>query len=248
MPNNPADWVIIAGSSGSLGHAILDHFVARGGPVLALDKRVERGGTRSADKSLLFRCVDLGSERETSETLESAIPQSMRIGLLVNVLGLIWNEPILRLRGARLQAHGADSWRRVIEANLTAPFIISTLVAARMARRGGGAIINFSSIAARGNIGQVAYSAAKAGIEGMTRAMAAELGQSGIRVNAIAPGFIDVESTHAALTEDQLTTIEERIPARRLGRSEEIIAAVDFLADNDYLNGVVLDVNGGLRL
>jgi 3-oxoacyl-[acyl-carrier protein] reductase len=154
----------------------------------------------------------------------------------------------LSLRGATWQPHGIDTWRQVIDANLTAPFVVASTVALRMARSGGGAVINFSSIAARGNIGQAAYSAAKAGIEGLTRSMAAELGPLGIRVNAIAPGFIDVPSTRAAVTDDQLASIADRTPARRLGSVEDVLAAVDFLAHSPFVTGIVLDLNGGFRL
>jgi 3-oxoacyl-[acyl-carrier protein] reductase len=167
---------------------------------------------------------------------------------LINAVGLIWNEPAVRLAGARLQAHSAKSWRRVIEANLTVPFLLASRVAARMARHGGGAIINFSSIAAVGNPGQVAYSAAKAGIEGLTRAMAAELGPLGIRVNAIAPGFIDVASTANALDPQKLSEYISRTPVKRLGRVEDLIEVIELLRTSSFINGVVLSVDGGLRL
>jgi len=117
-----------------------------------------------------------------------------------------------------------------------------------MARSGGGSIINFSSIAARGNAGQVAYSAAKAGIEGMTRALAQELGPLGVRVNAIAPGFIDVASTRAALKPEVLDQYAKRTPVKRMGTVDEIVAAVESLHGNGFLNGVVLEIDGGLRL
>src|SRR5262249_1930693 len=139
-------------------------------------------------------------------------------------------------------------WRRVIEANLTAPFIAASLVAARMARTGGGAIVNFSSIASGGNAGQSAYSAAKAGIEGLTRTMAAELGPFGIRVNAVALGFIDVPTTHAALPESQAKNLAARTPLGRFGQIYEVIGAVQFLAENSFTTGAVLRIDGGLRL
>jgi len=248
MADRNLDWVIVAGANGSIGRAIFERFVARQVPVLALDRDVDRLTTNTGDARVVIRSVDLTAEAEVKEVLDSAIPRTERIGLLVNAVGLIWNEPILKLRGASLHTHGTESWRKVIEANLTAPFILASLVAARMARKGGGAIINFSSIASRGNVGQAAYSAAKSGIEGLTRAMAAELGQVGVRVNAIAPGFVDVPSTHQAMSDEQLKGIVEHTPVRRLGRCEELMDAVDFLAANAFVNGAVLDVNGGLRL
>src|SRR5207237_858823 len=113
-------------------------------------------------------------------------------------------------------------------------------VAARMVRRGGGAIINFSSIAARGNAGQPAYSAAKAGIEGLTRTMAAELGAFGVRVNAVALGFIDVSTTRAAVAQERLQHYAKETPLGRLGGAQEVIEAVELLASNAFANGAIL--------
>ena len=237
-------WAIVAGGEGSLGRPIVEHLAVSGWRVLSLD----RAETRAPRADVITRAVDVTEPSAVERVLDEAIPRRDPIGLLVNAVGLIWNEPLLSMRGTALQAHGLDSWRRVIDANLTAPFVLASSVVRRMARTGGGAVVNFSSIAARGNAGQAAYSAAKAGLEGLTRAMAVELGPMGIRVNAIAPGFIDVPSTRAALTPDQLSAIGDRTPSRRLGDVSDIIAAVDFLAVSAFVTGVVLDVNGGCRL
>jgi 3-oxoacyl-[acyl-carrier protein] reductase len=241
----PADrWAVVAGASGSLGRPLAEHLAASGWRVLALD----RDAPAAPLANVVTRSVDVSEPAAVELALDSVIAGRDPIGLLVNALGLIWNEPVLSLRGASLRSHDLDSWRRVIEANLTAPFVLASGVARRMARTGGGAVVNFSSIAARGNAGQAAYSAAKAGIEGLTRAMANELGPMGIRVNAIAPGFIDVASTRKALTPDQLSAIGDRTPLRRLGQVSEILTAVDFLAANAFVTGVVLDLSGGCRL
>ncbi len=244
MLNSDSDWVIVSGAGGSIGSGIVERFLERDRPVLALDISDEGGGDKPG---LVKRAVDLTSEADVDAVLEDSIPPGERVSLLVNAVGLIWNEPVVSLRGATFKPHLLENWRRVIEANLTAPFVIASHVAARMARK-GGAIINFSSISAHGNVGQAAYSAAKAGIEGLTRAMACELGRFGIRVNAIAPGFIDVPSTHAALSEDQRHALTEQTPLRRLGQLDEVMNAVDFLAGNEFVNGAVLDLNGGLRI
>jgi 3-oxoacyl-[acyl-carrier protein] reductase len=247
MRAEAGDWVVVAGGGGALGREFVRYYASEGRPVLSLDcadpHPAEASGAR-----IQRRAVDLTSPAEVTAALTDAVPRSDRIALLVNAVGLIWNEPVLSLRGASFQPHDIGSWRRVLDANLTAAFVIASHVAARMVRRGGGAIVNFSSITARGNTGQAAYSAAKAGIDGMTRTMAAELGPFGVRVNAVAPGFIDVASTRDALREEQLTVIARDTPLRRLGKVDEVIDAVRFLADNDFVTGVVLDVNGGLRL
>src|SRR5438270_536651 len=161
MPNLEPNWVIVSGANGSIGSALADHFLARGGPVLGLDR--EFGGPTQPGEwpRYVKRAVDLTCEAGVSAVLDEAIPESRAIGLLVNTVGLIWNEPVVALRGARFQPHSVENWRRVIEANLTAPFVLASRVAVRMARRGGGAIVHFSSVAGRGNPGQAAYGAAK---------------------------------------------------------------------------------------
>jgi 3-oxoacyl-[acyl-carrier protein] reductase len=240
-------WAVVAGGRGSLGRPIAEHLADRGWHVLSLDRTADTAAD-PARPTLVARTIDASDAGAVEQALAAAIPSGEPIALLVNAVGLIWNEPILTLRGASFHAHGVESWREAIEANLTTPFIVASRVAMRMARSGGGAIVNFSSVTARGNPGQAAYGAAKAGIEGLTRAMAAELGPLGIRVNAIAPGFIDVASTRAALQPSQLSQIVDRTPSRRLGTVQEVIGAIEFLASNTFVNGVVLDVNGGLRI
>ncbi len=235
--------MVVTGGGGSLGAALADHF-ARTRSVLSLDLGAARP---DASGNVTSRQVDLLDDAALGAALDECIPRSDRIALLVNAVGQIWNEPVVALRGGRFQAHAMSSWRRILDANLTAPFAAAAQVSLRMARSGGGAIVFFSSISGRGNPGQAAYSAAKAGIEGLTRTMAAELGPLNIRVNAVAPGFFDVPSTRAALTDQQITDLASRTPLRKLGTLDDLISTVEFLATNAFITGAVIDVNGGLR-
>lgn len=239
-------WVIVSGAGGAIGRAVAAHFAAKGGPVLALDRKFDHAPP--SPSRLVARALDLADEAEVRQVLAEAIPANEPIALLVNAVGLIWNEPTLAFKGAKLVTHGLGSWRDVIDANLTAPFVVATHVAARMARRGGGAIVNFSSIASEGNAGQPAYSAAKAGVEGLTRTMAIELGPLGIRVNALALGFIDVATTREAVTDERLQAHAQRTPVGRLGQVGDVIGAIEFLADNSFANGAIVRLDGGLRL
>jgi 3-oxoacyl-[acyl-carrier protein] reductase len=243
----PSGRVIIAGAAGALGAALTTYFLAAERPVLALDRDAAALARFPANSFLTVCCADLADPMAVDEAL-AKLPRDEKIALLVNVVGLIWNEPLLSFKGAKLVRHDIDNWRRAIDANLTAPFVVTAGVAARMARGGGGSIVNFSSVAARGNPGQPAYSAAKAGIEGLTRALAQELGPLGIRVNAIAPGFIDVPTTRNSLSNERLTHNVSRTPLNRLGRIEEIADAVAALEANAFMTGVVLPVDGGVRL
>jgi 3-oxoacyl-[acyl-carrier protein] reductase len=238
-------WVVVSGAGGLLGRTLVSHFAARGSRVLALDRKFD---VAAALPGVTARSVDLLIEAEVRQALADTIPASESIALLINAAGLIWNEPILALRGAKFAAHGLESWRSVIDANLTAPFVAATQVAARMVRRGGGSIVNFSSIASEGNAGQAAYGAAKAGIEGLTRTMAIELGPLGVRVNALALGFIDVATTRNALTDERLQAYVQKTPLGRLGQVADVISAIEFLAANSFANGTIVKLDGGLRL
>jgi 3-oxoacyl-[acyl-carrier protein] reductase len=240
------EWIVITGAAGAIGSALVRHYLTRDRRVLALDRDVAVLADVAGD--FVARAVDLTDDTAVTTILDGVLAAADRVALVINAVGLIWNEPILALRGGAIAVHAAASWRRVVEANLTAPFIAASLLAARMARTGGGAIVNFSSIVSDGNAGQSAYSAAKAGIEGLTRTMAAELGPFGIRVNAVALGFIDAPTTRAALPEAQAKMLQSRTPLGRLGRINEVIGAIEYLAENSFTTGAVLRVDGGLRL
>jgi 3-oxoacyl-[acyl-carrier protein] reductase len=239
-------WVVVSGAGGALGRLLATHYGDQGRLVLALDRHFDSITTPS--ERIITRTVDLLAEADVRRTLAEALGPGDGISLLINAVGQIWNEPVLTLRGSKLSTHRIETWHSVIDANLTAPFVVATQVAARMVRRGGGAIVNFSSIASDGNVGQAAYSAAKAGIEGLTRAMAVELGALAVRVNAVALGFIDVGTTHLALTDARLEHYARQTPLGRLGRLEDVLSAVEFLASNTFVNGAIVKVDGGLRL
>ncbi|HEV7877732.1 SDR family oxidoreductase [Bradyrhizobium sp.] len=238
-------WVVISGAGGALGSALASHFASRGRRVLGLDRTFD--GAAPAP-GVMASTVDLLVEAEVRQALADIIQANEGIALLVNAVGLIWNEPVLALRGTKFATHSLETWRKVTDANLTAPFVVATQVAARMVRRGGGSIVNFSSIASRGNAGQAAYGAAKAGIEGLTRTMAVELGPLGVRVNAVALGFIDVPTTRTAVAEERLQAYARNTPLGRLGRVEDVIGAIEFLAANAFANGTIVKLDGGLRL
>lgn len=240
------EWIVITGASGAIGSACVRHYLARDRSVLALDRDV--AVLANVAGNCVARAVDLTDDAAVKAVLDGVLAAADRVALLINAVGLIWNEPVVALRGGAIAVHASASFRQVIEANLTAPFIAASLLAARMARTGGGAIVNFSSIASGGNAGQSAYAAAKAGIEGLTKTMAAELGPFGIRVNAVALGFIDVPTTRAALPEGQAKILQSRTPLGRLGEIDEVIGAVEYLAENSFTTGAVLRVDGGLRL
>jgi 3-oxoacyl-[acyl-carrier protein] reductase len=145
--------------------------------------------------------------------------------------------------------HDYNRFRDSIIVNLDSVFIMTSAVVEQMVlKRTKGCIVNISSICACGNEGQTAYSAAKAGVNAMTVTWSKELGRLGIRCNAVAPGFIGTDSTHAALRESTIKNIVSNTPLRRLGEASEVAHAVADLISNDFINGAVLHVNGGLTI
>jgi 3-oxoacyl-[acyl-carrier protein] reductase len=124
-------------------------------------------------------------------------------------------------------------------------YITSRMVERWVALRNKGVVISISSISARGNAGQSAYSAAKAGVNALTATWAKELGPLGHRFAAIAPGFLDTPSTRAALSEATITRLQQQIPLRKLGDVEHIYLSARHIIENDYINGAILDVDGG---
>lgn len=238
--------VIIAGGSGSLGSAIAESLAARGARVAVLDVREP---AEPLDAIALSLRADLADEDAIVGALDLVYAEFGKVHVLVNCAGLIHSESLVNMSNPERRRHATQTWHSVIRSNLTATFLLSAQVAERMAlSRTKGVIVNFSSIAARGNAGQTAYAAAKAGVEAMTTVWARELGPLGIRAVAIAPGFVSTPSTEAALAETTLADIKRRTPLMRLAKAAEIASTVAFAVENDFITGTTLAVDGGFIL
>lgn len=236
--------MLVAGGAGSLGATIVAAMIDRGAKVAVADSRPP-----SDANGAITEQVDLSDESDVARALDTIEGRIGKISVLINCAGLIHSEPFVSLTNPAQRRHSLETWNAVIRSNLTATFVVSAQVAERMAAsRTKGVIINFSSIAAAGNPGQTAYAAAKAGVEAMTTVWARELGPLGIRSVAIAPGFIGTASTHAALPESTVSDLKRRTPLLRLGKPAEIVSAVAFAIENDFVTGTTLAVNGGLVL
>lgn len=164
------------------------------------------------------------------------------IGVLVNNAGITQDQLAMRMKD--------EDWAAVIQTNLTSVFRLSRAVLRPMMKARQGRIINITSVVGSvGNPGQMNYSAAKAGVAGMTRSLAAEIGSRNVTVNCVAPGFIDTDMTKA-LSEEQHASLKQQIPLGRLGQPEDIANAVAFLAGPQaaYITGTTLHVNGGMYM
>lgn len=180
---------------------------------------------------------DVSNQAEVDENIAKIIEKYGRIDVLVNNAGITRDDLFIRM--------GEDKWNAVINTNLSSAFYVSKPVVKLMMKQRSGAIVNMSSVVGLyGNPGQANYSAAKAGLVGFTKSLAKELGSRGIRVNAVAPGFIATDMTK------DLGNVEEymkMIPLKRMGEAVDIAKTVKFLAlDADYITGQAIQVDGGL--
>ena len=179
---------------------------------------------------------DVSDQEAAAKGVDEVLAKFGRIDVLVNNAGITRDGLFMRM--------SAENWNAVINTNLSSAFYVSQPVVKVMMKQRSGAIVNMSSVVGvSGNAGQANYSAAKAGLIGLTKTLAKELGSRGIRVNAIAPGFINTDMTKDLDT----SKFMDFIPLKRLGEPEDIAKAVKFLAaDAQYVTGQVLEVDGGL--
>lgn len=179
---------------------------------------------------------DVSNKNECSSAIEQILKDFERVDVLTNNAGITRDGLFMRMN--------SENWEAVINTNLNSAFYITNAIIKTMVKQRSGCIINMSSIVGiMGNAGQANYSAAKAGLIGLTKSLAKELGSRNIRVNAIAPGFIQTDMTKNLETEK----IAEHIPLKRLGMPEDIAKTVKFLAeDGTYITGQVIGVDGGL--
>jgi len=180
---------------------------------------------------------------------EQVVSDFGRLDGLVNNAGITRDGLLIKFKdGELLSKLSLDQWQSVIDVNLTGVFLCGREAAAHMAQLGnGGVIINISSISRAGNVGQSNYSAAKSGVEAMAVTWAKELARYGIRTGAVAPGFINTEMV-AAMPDNAKAKIAGQVPLKRMGEPDEIARAVQFILENDYFSGRLIEVDGGLRL
>jgi 3-oxoacyl-[acyl-carrier protein] reductase len=235
---------LVTGASGGIGSAIARALHGQGAVVGLAGTRREALDALAAE--LGERCHVLPGDLRTAEgaekLAEDAEAAMERIDILVNNAGVTRDMLAVRMRD--------EDWQAVLDLNLTAGFRLARTTLRTMMRRRSGRIINITSIVGvTGNAGQANYAAAKAGMIGMSKALAAEVAPRGVTVNCVAPGFIDTPMTRA-LTDAQRERLLGAIPLGRLGMPPDVAACVVFLASDEaaYVTGQTLHVNGGMAM
>jgi len=246
--------ILITGAGRGLGAAMAKRLAARGGD-LALVDLDDRGlaAVRDACRALGVRAetysANVAAEKDVVAVFDRVVADFGRLDGSIANAGILRDGLLVKAKDGEVTGKlSLEQWQAVIDVNLTGVFLCGREAAERMIRGGkGGCIVNISSLSRAGNFGQSNYSAAKAGVAALTVVWAKELARHQIRVNAIAPGFIKTEMV-ASMKPEILEKMAAGIPAGRLGEPDEIAAAVEFIFTNDYLNGRVLEVDGGQRL
>ena len=239
--------MLITGIAGEIGRFIAEAFLDEGWCIFGLDLKPDQGFANRP--GVFYQQCDLSIAAAAAEAIDRFCAEHGPFDVVINCAGIIANSPLLSFSGGRLACHDPKLWDSVIVSSLSSAFYTTAYSVRHMvgaARK--GVVINISSICANGNPGQVAYSAAKAGLNGMTKALAKELGPLGIRVVGLAPGYFDTSSTRANVTPARLKDVQNAVPLKRLGKLEEIVTAIRFILTNEYLNGAIIPLDGGMVL
>lgn len=240
--------VIVTGGASGLGRSMVEHLLAKGAAVSVVD--VDASGLEVLEQRFPgIACIpcDVGDPVEVATAIDGYFQKFGAPDVLINNAGILHSEPLVRIGPQGVEKHAIDTWNRVLAADLSSVFYMAVCVAEKMLlTRTRGVLVNISSVSASGNAGQSAYSAAKAAVNALTATWAKELGPMGIRVVAVAPGFMSTESTRKVMSDSALQDVIRRIPLRRLGKPEEVAAAVLGVVENDYCHGKVFELDGGL--
>lgn len=235
---------LITGSSRGIGLAIAHHLAAKGHRVI-LNSRSPIAPEVLAqfdgyEQPVLQATGDISQFEVAKQLVDDLYDQGVQVDVLVNNAGITRDGLVMRM--------SEEDFNAVIQTNLNGCFNMCRHLTPRLLKQKGGRIINMTSVVGvMGNAGQVNYAASKAGMIGLTKSLAREVASRGITVNAIAPGFIETDMTDQ-LSDRVKEAMLGQIPLKRFGQVEHIAQTVDFLIDNDYITGQVIEVNGGLHI
>ncbi len=235
--------VLVTGASRGLGRATAKEFLARGASVAVNARTADRADAlaRELGASAFGVAGDLTDAKQARGLVQHTVERFGRLDVLVNNAAVAY--------ATRIPDIAEDEWRETLDVNLTAAFLCLQAAIPPMTAQKFGRIVNVSSTAGRSvsTLAGAHYTASKAGLIGLTRHAARELGPAGITVNAICPGLFDTELARANATDERIEALRRNFPVQRLGRPEEVAALICFVASEmaGYINGAALDINGG---
>ena len=238
---------IITGGTAGIGAATAIKFAQEGAKVIRWARNAERGNAfiekmKGMGLEAEFDAIDSSNYEAVCEAAKRVNDKYGKIDILINNAGITNDSTLKKMT--------IEQWQQVIDINLSGSFYCIKAITPYMLEKGYGRIVNASSVVALyGNFGQTNYVATKAGLIGMTKTLARELGKKGITVNAVAPGFIETDMV-AKMPENVLDGMRAKVPVGRLGQPEEIASAYLFLASEEaaYINGATLSVDGGMTI
>lgn len=241
--------VLITGGAAGIGRATAQRFAEEGAQVVICDLNESAGQQAALELGVAFYTVNVTSQAEVQAWVEAVFDRFGRIDVLVNNAGIVRDAQLVKFKdGEQVSQMTEADFDLVIAVNLKGVFNCTQAVAPHMIRQGRGVILNASSVVGLdGNFGQTNYVATKAGVIGMTKTWARELGRYGVRVNAVAPGFIATDII-SAMPEKIIATMQAHTPLGRMGEPRDIANAYLFLASDEaaFITGATLRVDGGL--
>lgn len=238
---------VITGGSNGIGKATADSFLNEGAKVIIWDISGEKGEAlaesyRTDGYDVFFQQVDTSNHEQVEAATQEAINRYGRIDILVNNAVITRDSTLLKME--------QSEWQQVIDVNLTGVYNCTRSIAPVMVENGSGVILNASSVVGLyGNFGQTNYSATKGGLVAMTKTLAKELGRKGVRVNAVAPGFILTDMVKA-MPENVLEKMASMVPLKELGKPEDVANLYTFLASDNarYISGATISIDGGITI
>lgn len=249
--------IVITGSGSGLGKAMALGFAKKGGNIVVSDINEQAiASTVSEIQTLGVKVIgipaNVAKEEDAVRLMEETVKQMGSLDVAVLNAGILRDGLLVKVDKETKKVKGKmslEQWQSVIDVNLTGVFLTAREAAVQMINLGkGGVIIPISSVAMHGNPGQTNYSAAKAGVAAMTKLWAQELKNYKIRVAAIAPGFIATEMVLKDMKPEALEKWKAQIPIGRLGEPSEIAHTAEFIVENELVDGVVLEITGGIKI
>tara|TARA_B100001093_G_C26723947_1_gene969089 strand:- start:210 stop:947 length:738 start_codon:yes stop_codon:yes gene_type:complete len=236
--------IIVTGASGGIGNSIIDKLTKAGANILASGTKIEKlEELKNKNKNIKILKFDISQRDKIEEFIETAtLNLGGSLDCLVNNAGITQDNLAIRM--------SLEEWQKVIDINLTSTFLMSKFAIKKMLKNKSGKIVNITSVVGHtGNLGQVNYTASKAGIIAMSKSLAIEYAKKNININCISPGFIKTAMTDK-IDDKFKEIIISKIPSGRLGEADDIANAVLFLSSNQssYINGETLHINGGMYM